>query len=68
MKILVDKLPQTKDECLFCIHSSGEHHRCLFSMEAYDFANLSTTYQDCYLTRGKECPYLKEIKNENLGR
>lgn len=64
MKILVDKLPKTKDECLFCLRGSDEFHRCLFNMEAYDFAHLSTTYQDCYLTRGKECPYLKETQSK----
>lgn len=64
MKILVDKLPKIKDECLFCLRGSDEFHRCLFNMEAYDFAHLSTTYQDCYLTRGKECPYLKEVQSK----
>lgn len=68
MKIIVDKLPKTKDECLFCIKGDNSYHRCLFSLDAYDFSHLSTTYQDCHLTRDKECPYLKEINNENLGR
>jgi hypothetical protein len=68
MKILVDKLPQTKDECLFCVEGNGGCHRCLFHMGAYDYHGLTTNYYDCYLTTGRECPYLKETNNENLGR
>ena len=68
MKILVDKLPQTNDDCLFCLKGDDGYHRCLFNLDAYDFSHLSTTYRDCYLTHGKECPYLKETNHENLGR
>ena len=60
MKVLVDKLPKTKEECLFCLESREGFHRCSFKLEAYDFHGLTTNYSDCFLTQGIECPYLKE--------
>lgn len=67
MKVLVDKLPKTKEECLFCIEDRGGFHRCSFKLGAYDFHGLTTTYRDCFLTQNLECPYLKEDnKNETL--
>lgn len=62
MKVLVDKLPKTKEECLFCLEANGGFHRCCFKLESYDFHGLTTTYHDCFLTQDLECPYLKEEK------
>ena len=61
MKLLVDKLPQTKEECIFCVLSNEPYHRCIFELSAYDLGNgCSFYFHNCALTRGKECPYLKE--------
>ena len=61
MKLLVDKLPQTKEECIFCVLSNEPYHRCIFELSAYDLGNgCSFWAHSCALTRGKECPYLKE--------
>ena len=60
MKVLVDKLPQRKEDCLFCLQGRDGFHRCYFKLEAYDFDHFSTTYRNCFLTQDQECPYLKE--------
>ena len=61
MKLLVDKLPQTKEKCIFCVLSNEPYHRCIFELSAYDLGNgCSFRVHSCALTRGKECPYLKE--------
>ena len=60
MKVLVDKLPKTKEECLFCLNGRYDFHRCGFKLHEYDFNGLTTGYRDCFLTQGHECPYLKE--------
>lgn len=68
MKLPVDKLPKTKEECLFCVPYDKTFHRCLFSMRAYDINYRCDFKSDsCSLVLGQECPYLKEEKqNETL--
>ena len=67
MKVLVDKLPTTREECLFCLEDRGGFHKCGFKLHVYDFHGLTTDYRDCFLTQNLECPYLKEDnKNETL--
>ena len=63
MKIIVDKLPKTKEECLFCIEGNGGCHRCLFHMDAWDYHEITTNYYDCKLTKNEACPYLEEVGN-----
>lgn len=70
MKLLVDKLPEAKEECLFCLKAGDTFHRCLFSLGAYDLSYGCSFYSDsCALVREKQCPYLTEVvANEDLGR
>ena len=61
MRLLVDKIPKTKEECPFCISSDKTFHRCIFDLRAYDLDyGCSFQSNSCALSRGKECPYLKE--------
>ena len=61
MKLLVDKLPKTKEECLFCIISREPFHRCILDLQSYDLSYGCTFgSRNCALVRGEECPYLKE--------
>lgn len=61
MKLLVDKLPQTQEECIFCVLLNEPYHHCMFELSAYELGNgYSFCTRSCSLTRGKECPYLKE--------
>ena len=65
MKIIVDKLPTKKEDCLFCIKEHIENspfHGCMFQIDSSDFRHgLSTDIDTCYLECGKKCPYLKEL-------
>jgi hypothetical protein len=65
MKVIVDKLPTKKEDCLFCIKNYIEDspfHSCMFQINASDFGNgLGTDIDTCYLECGKKCPYLKEL-------
>ena len=68
MKILVDKLPEKKEDCIFCIindYRNTDFHKCLFSLDAYDYGSAGATFdtRSCALTKGQECPYLKEVNN-----
>ena len=61
MRVLVDKLPKTKEECSFCVSSDEMFHRCIFDLRGHDLDWGCSFYShNCALTRGKECPYLKE--------
>lgn len=48
MKLIVDKLPTTANECLFSATGTGKH-RCRHDAKL------------CPLLRGEECPHLMEI-------
>lgn len=48
MKLIVDKMPTTANECLFSAMGTGKH-RCRHDAKL------------CPLLRGEECPYLMEI-------
>ena len=66
MKIIVDKLPTKKEDCLFCFVETGsmhesDCHKCFFKMSDYEFGGLHTSMKDCFLTQGLKCPYLKEL-------
>ena len=64
MKIIVDKLPTKKEDCLFCFINNLDKynsHKCFFKMSEYEFGGLHTSMRDCFLTQGLECPYLKEL-------
>ena len=63
MKIIVDKLPKTNDDCLFCIQDRGGFHKCIFELKSYDFHGLTTEYYNCKLTKHEACPYLEEVEN-----
>lgn len=62
--ILVDKLPENPRECLFSLVStSGEFCNCKLKMQdEYDWVPPSFN-GGCYcnLSRGKDCPYLKQL-------
>ena len=61
MKLLVDKLPQTKEECIFCVLSNKPYHRCILDLSSYDLDHGCSFWSNsCALSRGKECLYLKE--------
>ena len=68
MKIIVDKLPTKKEDCLFCIKEYIEDspfHSCMFQIDASDFGNgLSTDIDTCYIECNKKCPYLKELLDQ----
>ena len=69
MKLLVDKLPKTKEECIFCISSNEPYHRCMFDLSAYDLGHGCSFWSNsCALARGEECSYLQEVTNETLDR
>ena len=65
MKVIVDKLPTKKEECLFCFTNTLDKynsHRCLFKVSEYEFGDgLHCSYNDCFLSQGLKCPYLKEL-------
>ena len=67
MKLLVDKLPKTKEECIFCILSNEPYHRCMLDLRAYDLSYGCTFWaNNCALTRDEKCTYLQEVTNETL--
>jgi hypothetical protein len=57
MKIIVDKMPEYADECLF--HDDvylSPIRKCQFRRELI--------FSECDLSQGKQCPYLKEEKKD----
>jgi hypothetical protein len=66
MKIIVDKLPTKKEDCIFCLIDSIDKkwHKCLFRVHHSDtkgIGGISLSTDDCYLACKKRCPYLKEL-------
>lgn len=64
MKVIVDKLPDRKEDCIFCLLGHEKWHKCLFQVHHDDtqgLGGISLSTDDCYLDCGKKCPYLKEL-------
>lgn len=52
MKIFVDKIPVSINECLF--KKGGMSNMCIFHPD-----NAMLDYSTCKLTLGEKCPYLR---------
>lgn len=65
MKVIVDKLPTKKEDCLFCFTNTLDKygsHKCFFKVCEFEFGDgLHCSYNDCFLSQGLKCPYLKEL-------
>ena len=73
MKIIVDKLPTKKEDCLFCYTNTLDNynsHKCLLKFCGHEVGDglhcsygdgLHCSYNNCSLSQGLKCPYLKEL-------
>ena len=67
MKIIVDKLPARKEDCLFCFQETGsihksDYHKCFFKISEHEFKHgLQCSSNNCFLSQGLRCPYLKKL-------
>lgn len=57
MKIVVDKMPKTVEDCLWA-------HRSLCGYVCYAAGNGEWSSQGCAIYYGGKCPYLKELAEE----
>lgn len=66
MKILVDKLPDTPEQCLFCIKSHDIFpSKCKLRLENNDYGDpliwSMRCRNACALCKGEPCPYLQVL-------
>lgn len=68
MKILVNKLPDKPEQCLFCIDYAGKFEypcKCRLMLEGRDYDNGLTwsvrSPNNCVLYNNKPCPYLQVL-------
>lgn len=69
MKILVNKLPDKPEQCLFCIepptYAIEYPCKCKFMLNATDYDDgliwSKISYNNCSLCNNKPCPYLQVL-------
>ncbi len=59
MKIIVDKLPEKSNDCLFC-SIKEDTVNCMIGTK-FESINEHKAYCSCSLNSGEKCPYLEEL-------